>query len=57
MESNNIFHKCQRCNRVLKTEKARQRGFGDFCWRLHNLEIHQKRKNLLDSYVPPEKKA
>lgn len=55
--NNIVYHKCQRCNRILKTEKARQRGYGDFCWKMHNLEQLKKKKNLLDSYVPIQKKA
>lgn len=52
-----IYQKCQRCNRVLKTTFAKERGFGNYCWKLHNIEIQKKRKNLLDSYVPDKTNA
>lgn len=52
-----VYHKCKRCNRALKTEKAKQRGFGDFCWKMHILEVNRTKKYLLDSYIPVQKQA
>ena len=28
-----LYDKCLRCNRVLKTEETRLRGYGNTCWK------------------------
>ena len=30
---NNLYDRCLRCNRLLKTDEARLRGYGDTCWK------------------------
>ncbi len=44
------FKRCLRCNRILKSEKARQRGYGDHCWTLYIKEVKKNQKNLWDVY-------
>ena len=55
MDGNIVYNKCQRCNRVLKSEKAKQRGFGDYCWKLYNLEVKKAKPCLLDTFEPNKK--
>ena len=55
MDDNIVYNKCQRCNRVLKSEKAKQRGFGDYCWKLYNLEVKKAKPCLLDNFKPNKK--
>lgn len=52
-----IYQKCQRCNRILKSDKAKERGYGDYCWKLHNMQIKQSKKTLLDMYIQDSKKV
>lgn len=44
------YKRCLRCNRILKSEKARQRGYGNHCWALYNIEVKKQRKSLFDIY-------
>ena len=39
----------------LKSEKAKQRGFGDYCWKLYNLEVKKAKPCLLDTFKPNKK--
>lgn len=48
MKDKPTYNKCLRCNRKLKTEKAKFRGYGDYCWHLHIIEKRQKRNRLFD---------
>lgn len=41
-----LYDKCIRCNRKLKTLKAKQRGYGDYCYHLHLLELKKHKRNL-----------
>ena len=34
--------RCKRCNKVLIDPIARQRGYGELCWRIHLNEEQQK---------------
>lgn len=38
-----IYTHCLRCNRVLKSEEARNRGFGKICWE----KVKDANKNTL----------
>lgn len=38
-----IYTHCLRCNRVLKSEEARNRGFGKICWE----KVKDANKNVL----------
>ena len=33
------FTRCLRCNRILKTLYAQQRGYGDVCWKQHKKDV------------------
>lgn len=46
MEEPKVVSRCRRCNRILRTEDARQKGYGKFCWKLHQLEIRQRGDDL-----------
>lgn len=46
MSEPKIYTKCLRCNRKLKTEKAKLRGYGDYCWRVHKQEEKSKTKTI-----------
>lgn len=48
MNKDIVYQKCQRCNRILKSDKAKKRGFGDHCWRLHNIDLKKHEIPLLD---------
>lgn len=37
-----IYIRCKRCNRLLKSEEARQRGYGEHCWQIHLKDEHFK---------------
>lgn len=39
------YDKCLRCNRKLKSEINRQRGYGEICWQKLNIE---KKGRLFD---------
>lgn len=51
MEDQIRYIKCKRCNKPLKTLEARQRGYGDFCWKQHNIEVAKKQRTLIDTIV------
>ena len=34
-----IYLRCKRCNRPLKDNVSKNRGYGNKCWRIHNMEI------------------
>ena len=38
---NPVFCRCLRCNRKLKTEEAKKRGYGDYCWKEHKKEVER----------------
>ena len=42
------FGRCLKCNRRLKTEEAKKRGYGDCCWRKYKRELKQKHSYLFD---------
>lgn len=42
------FLKCKRCNRKLKTELAQKRGYGDYCWKIHQQEVKNSSRTLFD---------
>lgn len=42
------YDKCKRCNRKLRTEEARKRGYGTHCFLLHRQEIKKRSKDLID---------
>ena len=31
--------RCLRCNRILKTIEAQERGYGDYCWKIYKTEL------------------
>lgn len=35
MDSKSRYIRCLRCNRILKTEIAQIRGYGNICWKKH----------------------
>lgn len=39
------YIRCKRCNKILKTSEAQNRGYGEHCWYIHLQE--QKNKNTL----------
>lgn len=43
-----IYTRCLKCNRKLKTIKAKQRGYGECCWKKHLKEQQLKRKTIFD---------
>lgn len=43
---NKQYKRCLRCNRLLKTPIARQRGYGEHCWYLHKQELKRKKFKL-----------
>lgn len=48
------YNKCLRCNKKLKTEKAKVRGYGDYCWHIHQLEKRRKDMNRLFEFHDPD---
>lgn len=49
------YEKCLRCNRILKSNKAKKRGYGDYCWHLHKLELKKRTKSALEKYLFKDK--
>jgi hypothetical protein len=47
-ESQMKYTRCKRCNRPLTNDVARQRGYGNHCWHLHNVEFERKQNHLFD---------
>ena len=45
------FCRCLRCNRILKSEEAKEKGYGPKCWREHKLESQRNRLYLFKVYV------
>lgn len=50
-----IYTKCLKCNRKLKTERAKTRGYGDYCWRKHLKEEKANRKTIFQILEDIEK--
>ena len=42
MDNNKNKIRCKRCHRVLIDPDARQRGYGELCWRIHLNEKQQQ---------------
>lgn len=40
MKENSV--RCKRCNKIITNPEARQRGYGDLCWKIHLQETMQK---------------
>lgn len=34
--------RCKRCNKILTSPEARQRGYGELCWKIYLEENRQK---------------
>ena len=45
-ENDSEFCRCLRCNRKLKTEEARKRGYGEHCWKEHKIDIQNNKSHL-----------
>ena len=56
METKVQYQRCQRCNRILKNDIAKERGYGNYCWKIHNLEVAKNKKHGLDPYLYPTEK-
>lgn len=56
METKIQYQRCQRCNRILKNDLAKERGYGNYCWKIHIIELQKSKKHGLDSYLFPENK-
>lgn len=56
METKVQYQRCQRCNRILKNDQAKERGYGNYCWKIHNLEVAKNKKHGLDPYLYPVEK-
>lgn len=41
------YLRCKRCNRILKSEEAKERGYGKICWEKHLKESQQNLSNTL----------
>lgn len=54
MEEQKVYTRCLRCNRTLKNEKAKERGYGEYCYHIHLLET-KKPKNTLFSLLTQSK--
>lgn len=50
-----IYTKCIKCNRKLKTERAKSRGYGDYCWRQHQKELKSNKKTIFQILENMEK--
>ena len=37
-----LYKRCLRCNRKLRSTKAQQRGYGEYCWKEHLKECENK---------------
>lgn len=42
-----VYPRCLRCNKILKSNKAKLRGYGDCCWKQHLLELRNTSNKLL----------
>lgn len=42
MSDNENVIRCKRCNKVLKSAEAQQRGYGTWCWRQYLAEQQSK---------------
>ena len=42
LEKTDTVTRCIRCGRKLKTEEAKQRGYGSYCWYLQQKEKKHK---------------
>ena len=47
-EDNPEFCRCLKCNRKLKTDIAKKRGYGERCWQLHKLEMKHNHSYLFN---------
>lgn len=41
------YNRCLKCNKLLKTKEARNRGYGDCCWKKHLIEMRNNSNKLL----------
>lgn len=48
-KDNPKYCRCLRCNRKLKSEEAKKRGYGEHCWKAHKLDVKDKQSHL---FVP-----
>lgn len=47
-----IIHvRCKKCNRILKTQRAKERGFGDYCWKQYVEQYKSTKESLLDKIL------
>ena len=44
----NVYKRCKRCNRLLRSRLAKERGYGPHCWILHKKEEQKNTKTLFD---------
>lgn len=47
------YERCLKCNRPLKSELAKIRGYGAHCWKIHNIEITKKKVAIYE--IIPQK--
>lgn len=47
-DSQIIYVRCKRCNRPLNSNIAKQRGYGNHCWNIHNIEVKRRDNYLFD---------
>lgn len=50
MEQNKLYEKCLRCNRPLKSQKAKERGYGEHCWQVYNFTKKKTKPTIFDKY-------
>lgn len=48
MSEDTIYTKCLRCGRALKTTESKNRGYGNYCWHIHNLDVKKSKHTLFD---------
>ena len=52
MDKDIRYSRCKRCNRILKTELAKQRGYGEYCWRQYQKSVkNSKNRFVLTEYI------
>lgn len=42
-----VYERCKKCNRPLKQDRAKIRGYGDYCWKQHVAEVKAKKRKLI----------
>ena len=45
------FDKCLLCNRPLKTDISKTRGYGTICWERHEIDMKKSSECLLDKEI------